>query len=158
MVQQLRLQLLVVLFVTFAVTSAVPKQREFLQLIDDVKYGFRKVPERDRSQFAVALLFNDLDWKNFAYDPSVNNRGVNPVIDQDSPMSPNNADQYGNYLAARPHTFTYGGPEIHAEQQILANLDDLYNTFKRNNGQREPAAIVLYTQGLSLARGIVPDL
>ena len=118
MVQPLRLQL-IVLLVTFTVTLAIRQQSQLLSLIDDVKYDFRKVPELDRSQFAVVLLFDDLNWSNFAYNPSINNRGRYPVVDQNGPMSPSNAEQYGNYLAARPYTLSYSRVEIHAEKQIL---------------------------------------
>ena len=143
MEQPLSVQLMFVLFVTFTATSAVPRQAEFLSLINDVKRDFRNVALIDRAQFAVALLFPDTDWRNFAYNPSINNYGYRPVIDRNSPMSPSTVAQYGNYLAARPHS--YGHREIHSEEQILANLDELYNAFQQKY-RKDPEAIVLYTR------------
>ena len=92
----------------------------------------------DRTQFAVAALLPDTQWRNFRYIPS-NSGGQKPIIDKQNSLSPPKASTYNNYLAARPTR------RKHSETQILDRLDDLYNKYKANHGGQSPQVLLLYS-------------
>ena len=94
---------------------------------------------RGKSQFAVAILLPDTQWKGFSYKPCKDGDGKKPVIDSSISLSPPDG-MYGNYLAAQPNR-----KGKHSEIQILDRLDDLYNQYKVIHDGQPPEALLLYS-------------
>ena len=92
-------------------------------------------------QFAVAVFQPGIAWKLFQYKPSSPShpQGQKPVIDKNVHISPPTAANANNYIAARPHK-----PDD-AEIWILTYLRQLYNAYLKNNNNRPPHALLLYS-------------
>ena len=139
-------KLLYVLFLVIAVivneaSADVQNKNQLRNLVE-----YRLVPDfktgglvlRGKSQFAVAILLPDTQWKDFTYKPCKDGDGKKPLIDSSSSLSPPGG-KYGNYLAARPN---YGE---HSETQILDKLHNLYNQYKVIHDGKPPKALLLYS-------------
>ena len=88
-------------------------------------------------QFAVAIFQPGNAWRLFQYKPS--SPGDKPVINPDVHISPPTPVNANNYVAARPHK------PHDAEIWILTYLRQLYDAYVRNNNNRPPQALLLYS-------------
>ena len=141
-----KLYIIVLLQICFVVnnevSATIPNIRDLRQLvrdylIPDFQQGGLVLP--GRQQFAVAIFQPNDNWSLFRYSPSDRGDGEKPVINPNHPRSPPDPTTYNNYLAARPDR------GVDSEIQILDRLDELYNAYLRNNTNRAPRALLLYS-------------
>ena len=130
------------LLVISSVITAVPHKTELDELVknhllpDFVGGG---LVEPYRQQFAAVLLLRNTHWMQFLYNPSVRGDGEKPVINPSITQSPPDDRRYNNYIAAAP----YRG--VHAEEQFLREMRNLFNAYRRAHRGRYPGALLLYS-------------
>lgn len=134
---------LVILFTVSCMAAVNRNDPAFETFMADLIYKFQRLAHHvGREQFAVVVMVSQqeiTDW-NVTYQPR-DNQG-NPLINWDQTLSPENVNQYGNFIVAVP---TSEAGE-HAESQILPHLEQLLQRFRQTHGNQYPAAIILYSR------------
>ena len=96
-----------------------------------------------RDEFAAIVLISSGDEpiSSFRYDPS-DDGGQYPRFDPMAWVYPTKGSDMGNYIVGQ----TDPDDGIHAEAQILPQLQTLLQRFRGKHGGQNPTAIVLYTR------------
>ncbi len=97
--------------------------------------------QRENYQFAYLLLLNVNEPENgsFLYKPSKNG---SPYVNSNEPFLPPK-DKFHNYIIARP--MQKGDRRKHAEEIILDEFNDLWDSYLQINSNQRPKSIVLYS-------------
>lgn len=100
----------------------------------------QRVP--NRSQFGVIYMANVNNLNQFPLYFIPQTPNGHPIINNTNLYSPPNANNFNNYVAARP--MEVGQTMVHAERTLLSQLDALWDSYVRFYGFA-PNIIVLYS-------------
>ena len=130
--------------------AILPLPRNFFKFIIETIVPFFKEQRLVANQFAVVILLSEKNFYNICSTTFVPSDGGRPLLDNYYASMPQNATQYGNYIAARPTSKSW-----HSEEEIFGNhnspFSQLWNAYVKYNGS-PPKCILLYSWNLPCSR------